>query len=90
VAARYSGSIELLLTDMVMPRMSGKELMRTLREERPGLKVVMMSGYSEFSADGKSEAEFVSLAKPFSMASLVETLDEVLHRTGVPEDAVKS
>jgi len=90
VAGRYDGPIDLLLTDMVMPRMSGKELMCTLRQTRLGLKVVMMSGYSEFSADGRGEAEFVSLAKPFSMSSLVETLDEVLHRTGVPDSAVKA
>jgi signal transduction histidine kinase/ActR/RegA family two-component response regulator len=90
VAGRYAGTIDLLLTDMVMPRISGKELMRILRETRPGLKVVMMSGYSEFSADGKEGAEFFSLAKPFSMSSLVEKLDEVLHKANLPEGALKN
>ena len=91
VAGRYAGTIDLLLTDMVMPRMSGKELMRILLEARPGLKVVMMSGYAEFSADGKNAPEFVSLAKPFSMSSLVEKLHEVLHKAGgVPEHALKN
>ena len=89
VAARYAGSIDLLLTDMVMPRMSGKELMRALRESRPDLKVVIMSGYSEFSGDGNDPAQFTSLAKPFSMSSLVEKIDEVLHGVSVPENAVK-
>jgi nitrogen-specific signal transduction histidine kinase/CheY-like chemotaxis protein len=89
VAGRYSGPIDLLLTDMVMPRLSGKDLMRALREARPGLKVVMMSGYSEYSTDGSDTAQFASLAKPFSMSSLVEKIDDVLHGTRVPEDAVK-
>ncbi len=89
VARRYTGTIDLLLTDMIMPRMSGRELMRLLRETRPGLKVVVMSGYSEFNANGSEAAEFVSLAKPFSMSSLVEKLDEILHKSDAPEDVLK-
>jgi PAS domain S-box-containing protein len=40
-------SLDLLLTDMVMPGMSGRELARRLREQRPGLRVIFMTGYSE-------------------------------------------
>jgi len=90
VAGRYAGPINLLLTDMVMPRISGKELMRKLREARPDLKVVMMSGYSEFSAAGGDGELFSCLAKPFSMASLVEKLDEVLHKSGLSETVEKN
>ena len=89
VAARYSGAIEVLLTDMVMPRLGGKELARSLRETRPNLKVVMMSGYSEFNSDSGEPAQFTSLAKPFSMFSLVEKMDEVLHGAAVPEHTLK-
>jgi signal transduction histidine kinase len=85
VAARFSGKIDLLLTDMVMPRMSGKELAKNLCESKPNLKVVVMSGYAEFSAGSGEFEKYLSLAKPFSMASLVEKMNEVLHGTVAQE-----
>jgi CheY-like chemotaxis protein len=79
VSERYSGEIHLLLADMVMPRLSGKELARRVRLKRPGIRVVLMSGYSEFNADGGSDNDnFAALAKPFSMKSLIEKMNEVL------------
>jgi CheY-like chemotaxis protein len=45
VAADWPGVIDLLLTDLVMPRMNGRELAVALTERRPGLKVIFMSGY---------------------------------------------
>jgi signal transduction histidine kinase len=80
VVARYSGWIDLLLTDMVMPRMSGKKLAEHLRLTRPGLKVVLMSGYAQFNAEGAEPSpDSMMISKPFSMTSLVEKMDEVLH-----------
>ena len=80
VVARYSGRIDLLLTDMVMPRMSGKKLAEHLRLMRPGLKVVLMSGYAQFNAEGAEPSpDSMMISKPFSMTSLVEKMDEVLH-----------
>jgi signal transduction histidine kinase len=80
VVARYSGRIDLLLTDMVMPRMSGKKLAEHLRLTRPGLKVVLMSGYAQFNAEGAEPSpDPMMISKPFSMTSLVEKMDEVLH-----------
>jgi signal transduction histidine kinase len=80
VVARYSGRIDLLLTDMVMPRMSGKKLAEHLRLTRPGLKVVLMSGYAQFNAEGAEPSpDSMMISKPFSMTSLVEKMDEVLH-----------
>lgn len=46
-SASHDGTIELLLTDVVMPEMNGWELAEKLAEQRPGMKVIFMSGYSE-------------------------------------------
>ena len=79
VAGRFSGKIDLLLTDMVMPRMSGKELANQLQSTRPETKVVIMSGYSEYNAEGSGEkGGYATMAKPFSMASLAERMHEEL------------
>jgi CheY-like chemotaxis protein len=47
VAAQYNGTISALVTDVVMPRMGGRELVETLRAERPDLRVLFMSGYTD-------------------------------------------
>jgi len=46
IAAQHAGKIHLLLTDVVMPGMDGRELADRLRESRPQMKVIFMSGYS--------------------------------------------
>jgi signal transduction histidine kinase len=82
VAGRHSGPIHLLLSDMVMPRMSGGELAAKLKAIRPEIRVAFMSGYSEFSRGdlGKEFPEAPVLQKPFSPASLVEIVREALAR----------
>jgi signal transduction histidine kinase len=90
ISERYTSPIHLLLSDVVMPRMSGKELAETLMEARPTLKVVLMSGYSDFHQEGRAGGKFASMTKPFSLTSLLDKVDEVLHGAPVPEDAVKS
>ena len=79
VAGRHSGPIHLLVTDVVMPRMGGTELAEKLRVARPEVKVVMMSGYTEYANGGNAKAaKTVMLAKPFSQGSLVEAVREAL------------
>jgi two-component system cell cycle sensor histidine kinase/response regulator CckA len=75
-------SIDVILTDVVMPGASGPELTRQLLEQRPGLKVIYMSGYAEASiADhGVVNAGVVFLQKPFNAASLARKIREVLDR----------
>ena len=82
VAGRHSGPIHLLLSDMVMPRMSGGELAAKLKAIRPEIRVAFMSGYSEFSRGdlGKEFPDAPVLQKPFSPASLVEIVREALAR----------
>ena len=74
VSRSHPGVIHLLLSDMVMPRMSGGELAAQLKAVRPEMRVAFMSGYSEFSRGdmGKEFPEAPVLQKPFSPASLVE------------------
>ena len=81
LAAAHNGAIDLLVTDMVMPGMSGQELARKMRIVRQGLRVLYMSGYSEHAAEeaAKSEGSAV-LAKPFSRGALLRTAREVLQK----------
>ena len=83
IAARHSGTIDLLLSDMVMPKMNGGELAGKLKLLRPKIKVAFMSGYSEF-ARGEMANEFPHapvLQKPFSPASLVGIVREAAAET---------
>jgi len=80
IAGRYSGTIHLLLSDMVMPKMNGGELAGKLKAIRPKIRVAFMSGYSEF-ARAEMGHEFPHapvLQKPFSPASLVGIVREAL------------
>ncbi len=80
VSRRHPGAIHLLLSDMVMPKMSGGELAAQLKAIRPDMRVAFMSGYSEFSRGdlGKGFPEAPVLQKPFSPASLVVIVREAL------------
>jgi len=78
-ARAYPGAIDLLLTDVAMPGMTGQELIRELSAERPGLQVVFMSGYHQGAPI--DPRRFV--AKPFDRATLLSTVADVLaHRNG--------
>jgi signal transduction histidine kinase len=90
VARRYQGAIHLLLSDMVMPKMSGGDLAARLKEIRPEIRIAFMSGYSEFSRGdvGKGFPDAPVLQKPFSPTSLVEIVREALTRPpGTPSRA---
>jgi signal transduction histidine kinase len=80
IAANYPATIHVLLTDVVMPRMNGTDLAEQLRSARPDLRVVFVTGYSEFSGRNgeKMSAEVSLLQKPFSRATLLEKVREVL------------
>ncbi|MBV9773758.1 MAG: PAS domain S-box protein [Gemmatimonadetes bacterium] len=80
VAAGHPGEIHLLLTDVVMPEMSGKDLARYLTGARPGVRVLYMSGYTEDETvrRGVSGLRTTFLEKPFTPDVLVRKVREVL------------
>ena len=78
-ARNHMGPIHLLLTDVVMPGISGLELARQTRLARPGIKVLYMSGYVPRTADGNGLKESTSLLqKPFTLEELLQRIRSVL------------
>jgi CheY-like chemotaxis protein len=77
------GDVSLLLSDVVMPGMSGPELVEMLRNDRPDLPIVLMSGYSgdRISRPMKEDQRLRRLDKPFTMRELAERLADVLATT---------
>jgi CheY-like chemotaxis protein len=69
---------DLLLTDVVMPQMRGGELARRLREARPGLKTLFMSGYLDGEALLGADASAAFLQKPFTLDELAHKVRELL------------
>jgi len=84
ICERHSGRIHLLITDMVLPGMSGREIAKRVGSLRPNVKVLFMSGYSDEALvhshgfDGK----FEFLQKPFSSVTLTSKVREVLDGAG--------
>ena len=77
----FKGTIDVMLTDSVMPYMSGRELARRLADVRPGMKVLYMSGYTEGSVAksgmlDSDEKDFIQ--KPFSAAALVRKIRSLI------------
>jgi PAS domain S-box-containing protein len=77
---QYPGTIHLLLSDVVMPQMSGPELAKRLASTRPDMKVLCMSGYTDDSIvrHGVLEAHFAYLQKPITPETLTTRVREVL------------
>jgi PAS domain S-box-containing protein len=80
LAQNYTLPIELLLTDVIMPNMSGIELCAHLRKIRPDIKLLYMSGYAgqQLGHYGKFEQEIEFLEKPFTRNSLLKKVRAVL------------
>lgn len=78
--SREQGHVDLLLTDVVLPEMSGHELSQKLRLDRPGMKVVYMSGYTENTIvhHGVLEEDVQFVAKPFTFEELLSKVRSTL------------
>jgi CheY-like chemotaxis protein len=85
VSDGHPGTIDIVITDVVMPRMGGPELVAKLKERRTGFATIFMSGYTEAGAmeTSKIPADAILLNKPFSTEVLARKINEV-QRNSVP------
>jgi CheY-like chemotaxis protein len=79
-----AGACQLVLCDLMLPGLSGIELLRTLRAARPGLPVVMITGYGTAENEARALEAGVSgfLAKPFTESELLDAVRRALGREG--------
>lgn len=77
---QHAGPIDLLLTDILMPKMTGPQLARHIQALRPGIRTLFASGYAECPPDGEAtlHADERVLVKPFSIRALTEAIEEAL------------
>ena len=80
LAAMHVGPIHLLLTDVVMPGISGRELAERVGQIRPGIKIIYMSGYTDQAVvhHGILDNDAILLQKPFTLMTLAGKLREML------------
>jgi CheY-like chemotaxis protein len=81
---RESSNVDLLVTDIVMPGMSGRELAQHARDCRPDLPIVLMSGYAEHLS--RISDGIPCLPKPLDLPNLVRTLESLAGPSQKPED----
>ncbi len=79
-ASKHAGEIHLLLTDIIMPGTSGRELARRITAAHPRTRVLYMSGYTDnvLAQGGVLEAGLSFLQKPFTPGALVQKVRDVL------------
>lgn len=88
--APHFEQIDLLLTDLIMPGLSGRELARKMTESRPELAVVYMSGYTEQAVNSEAfEIPRFYIQKPFTLAALSEVIKRALDNRRTSETGVQ-
>jgi PAS domain S-box-containing protein len=92
ICVAHQGIIHLLLTDVIMPGMNGRELAHRVSEIRPNMKVLYMSGYTEnaIGHNGTLDAGITLLQKPFTLHALKAKVREVLDQSTLPQEVVMS
>lgn len=78
LAQQHPGPIHLLVTDLVMPGMSGRQLAELLAQAKPHMRILFMSGYTDEAVHGVVEAGVAFLQKPFNPMELARKVREVL------------
>ena len=89
IAAGHKDKIDLLLTDVVMPGMNGRELATQITAQRPDVRVLYMSGYTEnaIGHDGLLDAGITLLQKPFSLPTLKDRVRELMDSEPIPQES---
>ncbi len=92
IAVAHEAVIHLLLTDVIMPGMNGRELAQRISEIRPNVKILYMSGYTEnvIGHNGTLDAGVRLLQKPFNLRDLRNKVREVLDATPTPPEVPMS
>ena len=92
IAVAHEEVIHLLLTDVIMPGMNGRELAQRISEIRPNVKILYMSGYTEnvIGHNGMLDAGVRLLQKPFNLRDLKSKVREVLDATPTPPEVAMS
>src|ERR1700733_9128116 len=92
IAVAHEGTIHLLLTDVIMPGMNGRELAQRVSEIRPNMKVLYMSGYTEnvIGHNGVLDAGTRLLQKPFNLRDLKSIVREVIDASPTPPEVAMS
>jgi len=92
ICVAHQGIIHLLLTDVIMPGMNGRELAQRVSEIRPNMKVLYMSGYTEnaIGHNGTLDAGITLLQKPFTLHALKAKVREVLDQSRLPQEVAMS
>jgi two-component system, cell cycle sensor histidine kinase and response regulator CckA len=92
IVVAHEGVIHLLLTDVIMPGMNGRELAQRVSEMRPNVKVLYMSGYTEnvIGHNGTLDAGVRLLQKPFNLRDLKDKVREVLDAKPTPPEVAMS
>jgi two-component system cell cycle sensor histidine kinase/response regulator CckA len=80
VLQERAGEVDLVVSDVVMPEMDGPTLLKEMRKENPGLKIVFVSGYAEdaFEKNLPEGQQFAFLAKPFTLKQLIAVVKETI------------
>jgi two-component system cell cycle sensor histidine kinase/response regulator CckA len=81
LARQHAGPLHLLLTDVIMPAMNGRQLAETLSEQRPEMRTLYISGYTSdvIANHGVLDEGIDFLEKPFNRKTLLERVRDVLH-----------
>jgi len=84
MAAAHAGDIALLVSDVVMPEMGGRQVLEAVREHRPGVRALFMSGYTDDSVlrHGVVESADAFIQKPFTPLGLARKVRQVIDGTG--------